>query len=54
MHLQSAYSLSENQWGFCSGKSTVQALLTATNNWQEMMKSGIEAAAVFSELYQSI
>ena len=47
MHLQSAYPLSESQWGFCSGKSTMQALLTATNDWQEMMESGIEAAAVF-------
>ena len=47
MHLQSAYPLSANQWGFCSGKSTIQALLTATNDWLEMMESGIEAAAVF-------
>ena len=47
MHLQSAYPLSESQWGFCSGKSTIQALLTATNDWLEMMESGIEAAAVF-------
>ena len=46
MHLQSAYPLSESQWGFCSGKSTIQALLTATNDWLEM-ESGIEAAAVF-------
>ena len=36
-----------NQWEFCSGKSTVQALLTATNDWLEMMESGTEAAAVF-------
>ena len=47
MHLQSAYPLSVNQWGFFSGKSTIQALLTATNDWLEMMESGIEAAAVF-------
>ena len=47
MHLQSAYPLSANQWGFCSGKSIIQALLTATNDWLEMMESGIEAAAVF-------
>ena len=47
MHLQSAYPLSANQWGFCLGKSTIQALLTATNDWLEMMESGIEAAAVF-------
>ena len=47
MHLQSAYPLSESQWGFCSGKSTIKALLTATNDWLEMMESGIEAAAVF-------
>ena len=47
MHLQSAYPLLESQWGFCSGKSTIQALLTATNDWLEMMESGIEAAAVF-------
>ena len=47
MHLQSAYALPESQWGFCSGKSTIQALLTATNDWLEMMESGIEAAAVF-------
>ena len=47
MHLQSAYPLSESQWGFCSGKSTTQTLLTATNDWLKMMESGIEAAAVF-------
>jgi len=33
--------------GFCLGKSTIQALLTATNDWLEMMESGIEAGAVF-------
>ena len=47
MHLQSAYPLLESQWGFCYGKSTIQALLTATNDWLEMVESGIEAAAVF-------
>ena len=45
--LQSAYPLLESQWGFYSGKSTIQALLTAANDWLEMMESGIEAAAVF-------
>ena len=44
VHLQTAYPLSD---GFCSGKSTVQALLTATNDWFHMMESGIEAGAVF-------
>ena len=47
MHLQSAYALSESHWEFCSGKSTIQALLTATNDGLEMMEPGIEAAAVF-------
>ena len=47
MHLKSANPLLESQWGFCSGKSTIQALLTATSDWLEMVESGIEAAAVF-------
>ena len=47
VHLQATCPLSDSQWGFCSGKSTVQALLTATNDWLHMMESGIEAGAVF-------
>ena len=34
--------------GIRSGKSTtLQALLTGTNDWLEIMESGIETAAVF-------
>ena len=42
---------------FCSGKSTIQALLTATNDWLKMMESGIEAPGVyfdFTKAFESV
>ena len=41
-------------WRFCSGKPTVQALLTDKSDWLEMMESGIETAAVFFKAFDSV
>ena len=44
------HSLSDNQWGFTRGKSTVGALLTAVDSWHQQLDSRIDICAVFYDL----
>ena len=46
-HLSTYSSLSNCQWGFQPGKSTVLALLDTTHNWLQHLEKGEEIAAVF-------
>ena len=49
-HLQNTQPLSNFQWGFQAGKSTVTALLETTHNWLQLMEEGHEVGAVFFDL----
>ena len=42
--------LASQQWGFCSKRSTVSALLDAVNNWQQAFDNGKEVCAIFFDL----
>ncbi len=44
-HLSESHPLSDHQWGFCSDKSTTHALLSATNEWFELLDAGAEVGA---------
>ena len=46
-HLQTYCPLSVQQWGFTQGKSTIGALLAATNHWHNLLDSGLEICTVF-------
>ena len=46
-HLQSFCPLSAQQWGFTQGKSTIGALLAATDHWHNALDSGLEICTVF-------
>ena len=46
-NLQETQPLSNSQWGFQAGKSTVTALLETTHNWLQLMETGQEVGAVF-------
>ena len=46
-HLQNTQPLSNFQWGFQAGKSTVSALLEITHNKLQLMEKGHEVGAVF-------
>ena len=46
-HLHNQHPLSEFQWGFQPGKSTVSALLSTTYSWLETLEEGNEIGAVF-------
>jgi len=39
-HLSTHYPLSNSQWGFSEGKSTVTALLTTTREWFQSLEEG--------------
>ena len=49
-HLNGHHPLSDNQWGFTRGKSTVGALLTAVDSWHQQLDSRIDICAVFFDL----
>ena len=49
-HLQTFHPLSESQWGFLPGKSTVTALLATTHNWLSILEGGGEIDAIFFDL----
>ena len=49
-HLNDHHPLSDNQWGFTRGKSTVGALLTAVDSWHQQLDSRIDICAVFFDL----
>ena len=46
-HLSNFHQLSNSQWGFRSGRSTVTALLSVTHDWFSALECGKEVCAVF-------
>ena len=46
-HLCTHHPLSNSQWGFSAGKSTVTALLATTHEWFQQLEEGKEICAVF-------
>lgn len=46
-HLKENDLLSDRQWGFRGGRSTVSALLAATSDWFTLMEAGMDVCAVF-------
>ena len=49
-HLSSCHPISESQWGFQVGKSTVSALLATTHDWLQHLEAGQDVCAVFFNL----
>ena len=45
-HLET-YSLSDSQWGFRLGRSTISVLLTVIDNWLRILEDGKEICAIF-------
>ena len=52
-HLHIMHPLSNSQWGFQPGKSTVTALLATVDNWLRMLDEGNEIRAVFFDLWKA-
>ena len=46
-HLALPHPISNNQWGFQAGKSTVSALLALTYAWFQQLEAGKEICAIF-------
>ena len=46
-HLSNSQVLSDSQWGFRTGRSTVAALLSVTQKWLSTLEHGQEVCAVF-------
>ena len=46
-HLTLSHPISNNQWGFQAGKSTVLALLALTYAWFQQLEAGEEICAIF-------
>ena len=46
-HLDTVCPLSDCQWGFRAGRSTVSALLSTTTNWFSILEAGSEICAIF-------
>ena len=46
-HLDESHPLSDCQWGFRAGRSTVGALLSTTSRWLSLLEAGEEICAVF-------
>ena len=46
-HLNQYHPLSDSQWGFRNGRSTVSALLLTIHHWLQLMESGKDVCAVF-------
>jgi len=42
--------ISEKQWGFSQGISTVGALLTAVDNWRQSLEAKMDVCVVFFDL----
>ena len=45
--------MSNSQWGFQPGKSTVAALLSTTQDWFQLLEKGKEAGAVFFDFHKA-
>ena len=52
-HLTVHYPLSDSQWGFQSGKSTVSLLQATTHSWLKILEEGSELSAVFFHLHKA-
>jgi len=53
-HLHNQHPLSESQWGFQPGKSTVSALLSTIYSWLETLEEGKKIiGAVFFDLQKA-
>ena len=50
-HLMETPPISDSQWSFQMGESTVTALLETTHNWFEMLERGKEVGAVLLFFY---
>ena len=50
LHLSVSHPISEKQWGFQSGRSTVSALLTVTHEWFKALDQGHEICLVFFDM----
>ena len=46
-HLEEFFPLSDSQWGFRHGRSTVGALLSTTHDWFQLLESGKDICAIF-------
>ena len=46
-HLDTSSPLSNQQWGFTAGRSTVTALISTVNEWFKLLEDGLEICAVF-------
>ena len=42
--------ISDNQWGFLSGRSTIGVLVTTIDKWHRCLERGSEVCAVFLDL----
>ena len=49
-HLNECHPLSNKQWGFQSGKSTITALLSVTHDWFQALEAGQEVCSIFFDL----
>ena len=53
-HLIEKQLLSEYQWGFSSGKSTVTALLSSINDILQLLESGADVSMIFFDLRKAL
>ena len=49
-YLQTNAPISEKQWGFMCGRSTVSALIRVVDDWQRALDRGNEVCAVFFDI----
>ena len=52
-HLNETCPLSNKQWGFQSGKSTVTALLAVTHDWFRTLESRQDVGSIFFDLWKA-
>ena len=53
-HLTNRQELSDSQWGFCPGRSTVTAVLSVTQEWLSTLEYGHELCAVFFDYRKAL
>ena len=49
-HLDDEHPISDNQWGFQKGKSTVTSLIAVIHDWLQILEAGQEVCSVFFDL----
>ena len=52
-HLLEHAPISTKQWGFLPGRSTTDAVLSATHDWHQTLDSGSEVCAIFFDLQKA-